>query len=71
MTRPAARILQLLTLLQSATTRSRGELADDLGVDERTVRRYVEQLRDLDIRSRASAAGTAAIGSRPDIASRR
>lgn len=49
MPRPAARILQLLTLLQSATTRSRAELASDLGVDERTVRRYVEQLRDLDI----------------------
>ncbi|KYH45325.1 YafY family protein [Branchiibius sp. NY16-3462-2] len=49
MPRPAARVLLLLDLLQSAGTRSRQELATELAVDERTVRRYVEHLRDLDI----------------------
>lgn len=49
MPRPAARVLLLLDLLQSAGTRTRKELASELAVDERTVRRYVEHLRDLDI----------------------
>lgn len=43
------RILQLLELLQAAGTRSLGELAERLDVDERTVRRYVGHLRDLEI----------------------
>ncbi len=42
-------MLQLLELLQSAEIRSVGELADRLGVNERTVRRYAQQLLDLDI----------------------
>lgn len=45
----AARVLLLLDLLQSAGTRTRRELADLLEVDERTVRRGIEHLRDLDI----------------------
>ncbi len=49
MTSPVARLLQLLELLQSAQVRTVAELSARLGVDERTVRRYVEQLRDLDI----------------------
>ncbi len=42
-------MLTLLELLQSGGTRTVSELADRLGVDGRTVRRYVEQLIDLDV----------------------
>lgn len=49
MTRPTARVLVLLDLLQSGGLRTVAELADRLGVDARTVRRYVEHLRDLDL----------------------
>ena len=49
MTRPTARVLALLEILQAGGTRTVAELADRLGVDERTVRRYVEHLIDLDI----------------------
>jgi predicted DNA-binding transcriptional regulator YafY len=46
---PTARALQLLELLQSAEIRSVPELADQLGVDERTVRRSVQRLVDMDV----------------------
>ena len=49
MTRPAARVLTLLELLQSGGVRTAAELADRLGVDGRTVRRYVDHLLDLDV----------------------
>ncbi|MFF0075309.1 helix-turn-helix transcriptional regulator [Streptomyces sp. NPDC005494] len=49
MTRPAGRVLTLLELLQSGGTRTVAELAGRLGVDGRTVRRYVDQLIDLDV----------------------
>lgn len=49
MTGPTSRVLQLLELLQSAGTRTVNELAERLGVDERTVRRDVGRLLDLDI----------------------
>src|SRR5882672_11931696 len=49
MARPAARVLTLLELLQSGGVRTVAELADRLGVDERTVRRYVDHLLDLDV----------------------
>lgn len=49
MTAPVSRMLMLLELLQSSGVRTRGELAARLDVDERTVRRYVAQLRELDI----------------------
>jgi predicted DNA-binding transcriptional regulator YafY len=49
MPRPTARVLTLLELLQSGGTRTVAELADRLGVDGRTVRRYVNQLLDLDV----------------------
>ncbi len=50
MPRPTARVLALLELLQaSARTRTAADLAERLGVDERTVRRYVAHLVDLDI----------------------
>jgi predicted DNA-binding transcriptional regulator YafY len=49
MARPAGRVLTLLELLQSGGTRTAAELADRLGVDERTVRRYVDHLIDLDV----------------------
>src|SRR3954468_16246985 len=49
MTRPTARVLTLLELLQSGGLRTVAELADRLGVDERTVRRYAAHLADLEI----------------------
>jgi predicted DNA-binding transcriptional regulator YafY len=49
MARPAARVLTLLELLQSGGVRTVAELADRLGVDGRTVRRYVDHLIDLDV----------------------
>ncbi|MGW4443510.1 helix-turn-helix transcriptional regulator [Streptomyces sp. NPDC004682] len=49
MPRPLARVLTLLELLQSGGTRTVSELAARLDVDERTVRRYAQQLLDLDI----------------------
>lgn len=44
---PTARILALLSLLQAHRHWRGSELADRLGVSERTVRRDVERLRDL------------------------
>jgi predicted DNA-binding transcriptional regulator YafY len=49
MTRPTARVMALLELLQSGGVRTVAELAGRLGVDERTVRRYVDHLVDLDV----------------------
>jgi predicted DNA-binding transcriptional regulator YafY len=49
MSRPIARVLTLLELLQSGGIRTVGELAGRLDVDERTVRRYVDHLIDLDV----------------------
>lgn len=49
MTRPTVRVLALLELLQAGGQRTVGELAERLGVDERTVRRYAEHLTDLGI----------------------
>jgi len=49
MARPTARVLTLLELLQSGGIRTLAELADRLGVDARTVRRYVEHLIDLEV----------------------
>lgn len=49
MTRPTTRVLALLEILQSGGTRTVGDLAARLGVDERTVRRYAIHLGDLGI----------------------
>src|ERR1017187_4274407 len=49
MARPTARVLSLLELLQSGGVRTVADLAGRLDVDERTVRRYVDHLLDLDI----------------------
>jgi predicted DNA-binding transcriptional regulator YafY len=49
MARPTGRVLTLLELLQSGGTRTMTELADRLGVDGRTVRRYVDHLIDLGV----------------------
>src|SRR4051794_16298371 len=49
MTRPTARVLALLEVLQAGGTRTVRDLAARLDVDERTVRRYVDHLRDLDV----------------------
>lgn len=49
MTRPTARVLALLEILQNGGVRTVGDLAERLGVDERTVRRYVTHLLDLDV----------------------
>ncbi|GIG23805.1 helix-turn-helix transcriptional regulator [Cellulomonas denverensis] len=53
MTRPTARVLALLELLQTGRQYPVGDLATRLGVDERTVRRYAEHLADLGIPVRA------------------
>jgi predicted DNA-binding transcriptional regulator YafY len=49
MARPTAQVLTLLELLQSGGIRTMAELADRLGVQPRTVRRYVDHLIDLDV----------------------
>ena len=49
MARPTARVLALLEILQAGGTRTVGELSRRLDVDERTVRRYVSHLIDLEI----------------------
>ena len=49
MARPTSRVLTLLELLQSGGVRTVAELAGRLGVDGRTVRRYVDHLLDLDV----------------------
>src|SRR6478752_2905987 len=49
MTKPLARFLMLLDILQAGGTRTLRELAERLGVDERTVRRYVDHLLDLGV----------------------
>ncbi len=49
MPRPTARVLALLELLQAGGTRTAAELAARLEVDERTVRRYVEHLLELEV----------------------
>ncbi|WP_030907468.1 helix-turn-helix transcriptional regulator [Streptomyces sp. NRRL F-5126] len=49
MARPTARVLALLEILQAGGVRTVSDLAGRLGVDERTVRRYVDHLIDLDI----------------------
>jgi predicted DNA-binding transcriptional regulator YafY len=49
MARPTAHVLTLLELLQSGGTRTAAELAGRLGVDERTVRRYVDHLTGLGV----------------------
>src|SRR5690348_7684608 len=49
MARPTAQVLTLLELLQSGGVRTMAELAGRLGVQPRTVRRYVDHLIDLDV----------------------
>jgi predicted DNA-binding transcriptional regulator YafY len=49
MPKPTSRVLALLELLQSGSTRTVAELAGRLEVDERTVRRYVGHLIELDV----------------------
>jgi predicted DNA-binding transcriptional regulator YafY len=49
MTRPTARVLALLEILEGGGTHTARELAERLEVDERTVRRYVDHLVDLDV----------------------
>ncbi|WP_225727270.1 MULTISPECIES: YafY family protein [unclassified Nocardia] len=49
MTRPTARVLALLEILQTGGIHTVGQLSARLGVDERTVRRYITHLTDLDI----------------------
>ena len=49
MAKPTARVLLLLELLQTGGTHRVRDLATRLGVDERTVRRYVDHLVELDV----------------------
>jgi len=46
---PTGRLLELLELLQSQTLTTGREIADRLGIDRRTVRRYVTTLQELGI----------------------
>ena len=46
---PTARLLELLELLQTQPLTTGTEIADRLGIDRRTVRRYVTALQDLGI----------------------
>jgi predicted DNA-binding transcriptional regulator YafY len=68
---PTARLLEFLELLQAKPLITGREISDELGIDPRTVRRYVEALQKLGIRSRVSAASAAAIGSDPATGCRR
>jgi predicted DNA-binding transcriptional regulator YafY len=54
MSRPTTRVLELLALLQDRGRVSGPELAERLGVDLRTVRRYVEKLAELGLPVEAS-----------------
>lgn len=49
MGRPTSRVLAVLELLQAGGIHTVADLAQRLGVDERTVRRYIEHLRELGI----------------------
>ena len=49
MTAPASRLFQLLELLQTRPLVTGRELADELGIERRTVRRYVVTLQELGI----------------------
>ena len=49
MAKPTARVLRLLELLQAGGVHRVGDLAARLDVDERTVRRYVQHLLELDV----------------------
>ena len=49
MTSAAARVLEILELLQGSGARTVADLAEHFGVDERTVRRSVERIREMDI----------------------
>lgn len=49
MSRPTARVLALLEILQAGGIRTVADLAASLAVDERTVRRYADHLADLGI----------------------
>ncbi len=49
MTRPTARVLALLEILQTGGTHTVASLAQRLDVDERTVRRYADHLIDLGV----------------------
>ncbi|MCE0764620.1 YafY family transcriptional regulator [Pseudonocardia kujensis] len=53
MARPTGRVLALLEILQAGGIRTAAELAGTLGVDERTVRRDIEHLMELDVPVRA------------------
>ncbi|WP_286963249.1 helix-turn-helix transcriptional regulator, partial [Idiomarina sp. UBA3992] len=46
---PTTRVLALLELLQSHKRLSGAEIAEMLGVDKRTVRRYISALEELGI----------------------
>ena len=49
MATPTARLLELLELLQAQTLTTGTEIADRLGIDRRTVRRYIAALHELGI----------------------
>jgi predicted DNA-binding transcriptional regulator YafY len=63
MASPTSRLLELLELLQTRPLTTGRQIADRLGVDARTARRYVEVLQELGIPVEGSAAWAAGTGS--------
>ena len=66
----SARLLRLLSLLQTPRDWTGADLAQRLEVDARTVRRDIQKLRDLGYPVHAPP-GAAGIGSAPERSSRR
>jgi len=71
MAKPTSRVLAALDMLQTGGRIRGAELATRLGVDARTVRRYIAQLVDLGIPVEASAAAMAVTPFAPATACRR
>jgi predicted DNA-binding transcriptional regulator YafY len=57
---PTLRLLELLELLQGRPLTTGAEIADRLGVERRTVRRYIAVLKELGIPIEGSAASAEA-----------
>ena len=62
MSHPTTRVLAMLELLQARHRLSGADLAGQLGVDQRTVRRYAGRLVDRGSRSPPSGGATAGTG---------
>jgi predicted DNA-binding transcriptional regulator YafY len=65
MTAPASRLFQLLELLHARPVTTGREIADELGIDRRTVRRYVATLQELGIPVEGERGAGGGYGLRP------